>query len=140
MAGQPRLGAVLPQFVAYCSESVPVAHVAWFDLAFLNPALKAVGQPPFAPGAVLDTLLLCSALFPAWAGYNLEEIADRFALPVVGRHTALGDALLTAEILCRLLHVLEQRGITTLGAALRLQSGDVVRKLITAVRAELARR
>jgi DNA polymerase-3 subunit epsilon len=139
VAGQPRLEAVLPPFVAYCSGSVPVAHVAWFDLAFLNPALKALGQPPFAPGTVLDTVLLCSALFPTWAGYNLEEIADRFALPVVGRHTALGDALLTAEIFCRLLHVLEQRGIMTLGAALRFQSGDVVRKLIAAVRTELAR-
>jgi DNA polymerase-3 subunit epsilon len=36
---------------------------------------------------------------------------------VVGRHTALGDALVTGEIFMRLLRVLRQQGIRTVGQA-----------------------
>ena len=37
---------------------------------------------------------------------------------VVGRHTALGDALLTGEVFLRLVALLRERGIGTLGEAL----------------------
>jgi DNA polymerase III subunit epsilon len=37
---------------------------------------------------------------------------------VQGRHSALGDALVTAEILVRLLTLLPKRGVHTLGQAL----------------------
>jgi DNA polymerase III subunit epsilon len=138
VAGQPTLDDVLPRFVEFVGESVPVAHVASFDLAFLNPRLRPLGYPDLGGGAVIDTLLLTYSLFPDWDGYNLEEIARRLDLAVVGRHTSLGDALVTAEILVRLLEVLDRRGVRTLGELLRLQGGDVVRKAVAAVRARLA--
>jgi DNA polymerase-3 subunit epsilon len=37
---------------------------------------------------------------------------------VIGRHTALGDALLTGEIFLKLLPLLAERGVATLGEAL----------------------
>jgi DNA polymerase-3 subunit epsilon len=37
---------------------------------------------------------------------------------VVGRHTALGDALVTAEIFLKLLPLLAGKGVSTLGEAL----------------------
>ena len=138
VAGQPRIEAVLPLFLEFVGDSVPVAHVASFDLAFINPRLERLGRPPLGNGAVLDTLLLTYSLFPNWDGYNLEEIAARFEVRVVGRHTSLGDALATAEIFLRLLVVLEQRGVKTLGELLKLQGGDVARKAVGAVRARLA--
>jgi hypothetical protein len=42
-------------------------------------------------------------------------------LEPVGRHTAEGDALTAGLLFLRLVPWLERRGITTLGAALRLQ-------------------
>ena len=138
VVGQPRLEEVLPRFVEWVGASVPVAHVASFDLAFLNPRLDALGLPPLGGTAVLDTLLLTYSLFPTWDGYNLEEIAHHFDVEVVGRHTSLGDALVTAEILLRLLTVLDQRGVERLGELLGLQGGDALRKAVGAVRARLA--
>jgi DNA polymerase-3 subunit epsilon len=39
-------------------------------------------------------------------------------VPIAGRHSALGDAVITAEILVRLLALVQKRGILTLGQAL----------------------
>ena len=65
-----------------------------------------------------DTLLLTSALDPALPSFELDAIAARMGVDVHGRHTALGDALVTAEIYVRLLPRLADLKVTTLGAAL----------------------
>jgi DNA polymerase III subunit epsilon len=136
VTGQPPLADVLPRFGEFVDGSVPVAHLSSFDLQFLNPRLAALGRPPLGDGAVLDTLLLSCSLFPSWGNYNLEQLAERLDLTVVGRHTSLGDALTTAEILVRLLGVLEQRGVRTLEEALKLQRGDAVSRLVETLRAK----
>jgi DNA polymerase-3 subunit epsilon len=50
--------------------------------------------------------------------HRLEAVAQRFGVPIVGRHSALGDALTTAEILSRQLDVLAKRQFVTLGDVL----------------------
>ena len=66
---------------------------------------------------MLDTLLLSAVAHPEQARHSLEAIAERLGVNVVGRHTALGDAMVTAEIFLRLVPLLAERGIHTLGAA-----------------------
>jgi DNA polymerase-3 subunit epsilon len=77
---------------------------------------------------VLDTLLLECEINVNQQDKSLEGIAQRLGLSVTGRHTALGDALTTAEIFIALIPLLSQRGIGTLGEALRAcQSSPFVR-------------
>ena len=45
-------------------------------------------------------------------------MADRLGVQVIGRHTALGDALLEAEIFLACCRLLAARGIVTLRQAL----------------------
>jgi DNA polymerase-3 subunit epsilon len=116
LAGQPAIEAVLPAFHRFCEDTVLVAHNAAFDMRFLELKESASGVRFDQP--VLDTLLLSAAVHPAHDDHRLESIAGRLGVRVIGRHTALGDALLTAEIFLRILRLLAERGIVTLGQAL----------------------
>ena len=113
--GQPDLETVLPAFHAYCQDTVLVAHNAAFDMRCLQVAEARTGVVFDQP--VLDTLLLSAVVHEHQAEHNLEAIAERFGLAIVGRHTAIGDAMVTAEIFVRLIPLLAEQGIHTLGQA-----------------------
>lgn len=66
---------------------------------------------------VLDTLLLSAVLHPEEESHSLETIADRFGVKGLGRHTALGDAMMAGEVFLRMVPMLEARGIRTLRQA-----------------------
>lgn len=116
LAGQPTIGIVLPQFHAFALDSVLVAHNAAFDMKMLQMKEAATGIRFDHP--VVDTLLLSSIVHPHQEGHSLDAIAERFNIRIVGRHTALGDAMATAEVLLKLIPLLEAKGIVTLNDAL----------------------
>jgi len=113
--GQPPVTEVLPAFYAFAQDTVLVAHNAAFDMKFLQMQEKNTGLVFNHP--VLDTLLLSAAVHPNQESHSLDAIAGRFNITVLGRHTALGDALLTAEVWLRLIPLLQARGIFTLRQA-----------------------
>ena len=115
LAGQPSIAGVLPAFHAFALDTVLVAHNAAFDMRFLQLKEAACGLRFDQP--VLDTLLLSAWLHPNQASHRLEAIAQRLGLPVVCLHTALGDALLTAEVFLGLIPLLHATGVHTLGQA-----------------------
>lgn len=117
LAGQPPLEQVLPAFAHFAADTVLVAHNAAFDMRFLELARERTGVSFSQP--VLDTLLLSEAVHPAHGEHehHLEQIATRLGVPVLGRHTALGDAIVTGEVLLKLLPLLAARGVHTLGQA-----------------------
>jgi DNA polymerase-3 subunit epsilon len=112
LQGQPGIARALPQFHRFCEETVLVAHNAAFDLRFLQLQEERTGVRFTQP--VLDTLLLSAVLHPNLAAHRFEEIAERFGVAVIGRHTALGDAIMTAEIFLKMIPLLAEQGIVTL--------------------------
>jgi DNA polymerase III subunit epsilon len=115
LAGQPPVEEVLPRFARFAEDTVLVGHDVAFDLRFFELKEELTGVRLRQP--VLDTLLLDAVANPEEEDHSLEAMAERLGVSVVGRHTALGDALVTAEIFVRLLPLLRAGGIETLGAA-----------------------
>ncbi|MBA4261472.1 MAG: DNA polymerase III subunit epsilon [Comamonadaceae bacterium] len=113
--GQPTIAQVLPAFHAFAQDTVLVAHNAAFDMRFLQLKEQQTGAVFDHP--VLDTLLLSAVVHPNQDSHRLEAIAERFNVTVIGRHTALGDAMVTAEVFMKLIPLLAEKGIHTLGQA-----------------------
>lgn len=113
--GAPSLKDVLPAFHRFCAETVLVGHNAAFDLRFFQLKEAATGVVFDHP--VLDTLMLSAVIHPNQSDHTIEAIAQRLGVNVTGRHRALGDALVTAEAFVKMLPLLAERGIRTLGEA-----------------------
>ncbi|MEZ5705799.1 MAG: exonuclease domain-containing protein [Burkholderiaceae bacterium] len=113
--GQPTIEEVLPAFHAFAQDTVLVAHNAAFDMRFLQMKEPQTGKVFDHP--VLDTLLLSAVVHPNQDSHRLEALSERFNVPIVGRHTALGDAMVTAEVFVKLIPLLAEKGILTLGQA-----------------------
>ncbi|HAA45798.1 MAG: DNA polymerase III subunit epsilon [Halomonas sp. 54_146] len=116
--GAPPLDIVLTRFRDYVGEAVLLAHNAAFDLLAISHKGVVFDIP------VIDTLLISRALDEALDGHDLDSLAKRYdlAFPPGTRHTALGDARVTAELWLALLPRLEARGVDTLEQLLALQA------------------
>jgi DNA polymerase III subunit epsilon len=115
LRGQPTIDKVLPFFRGFCDETVLVGHNVAFDMRFLQMKEEATGVQFRQP--VLDTLLLSAVIHPNQESHQLEAIAERLGVNVVGRHTALGDAIVTGEVFLKMIPLLAEQGIHTLREA-----------------------
>jgi DNA polymerase-3 subunit epsilon len=116
LVDQPFIEQVLPKFQRFAEDTVLVAHNAAFDMRLLQLAQARTGVVFVQP--VLDTLLLSALVHPGHADdHRLEQIAARLGVQVIGRHTALGDAIVTGEVFLKLIPLLAERDIRTLKQA-----------------------
>lgn len=91
----------LQQFVDFLGDAVIVAHHTFFDVTMINKALER-NNLPLLTNKTLDTAylykktLIMSNLLERKEKYALDELADKFDISKKDRHTALGDAYITA--------------------------------------------
>ncbi|MBT8342636.1 MAG: hypothetical protein KJP07_21730, partial [Desulfatitalea sp.] len=116
VAGHPDINTVLPKFHRFAANTILVAHNAAFDMRLLQVKEKSTGIQFSHP--VLDTLLLSAVVHPAQSDHTLEAIADRMGVPIQGRHSAMGDAVVTGRIFVKMIPLLAEKGITTLSEAI----------------------
>lgn len=116
VASAPTFAAIWPEFAATISGTILIGHTLGFDLAVLKRECERAGLAWIAP-RTLDTRLLAQVAEPHLGGYTLEHLASWLGVAIDGRHSALGDALLTARIFLALLPRLREGGIRTLAEA-----------------------
>ena len=104
----------LQQFLAYLGNSIIIAHHANFDITMINRALERNGLPELKNKA-LDTgilykkTLIKSHLFERKDHYTLDDLADKFDISKKDRHTALGDAYITAIAFLKIIKKLREK-------------------------------
>jgi len=116
VASAPAFAAVWPELAAAISGSILVGHTLGFDLAVLRRECERARLPWNAP-RTLDTRLLAQVAEPNLGSYTLEALASWLGVSGDGRHSALGDATLTARIFLALLPKLRAGQIRTLAEA-----------------------
>lgn len=106
-------------FLEFIGNSVLVAHHAGFDIKMINRALRRHGMPPLRNKA-LDTSILYkrtlikSPLLVPQEQYTLDQLAEKFDISTKDRHTALGDAYITAIAFMKIVERLRQSKNLTL--------------------------
>ena len=109
----------IKKLLSYLTNSILVGHHVGFDLEMLEKNLKPFGIE-ILPNPVLDTLNLAIRLEHGphadrsrinLESYSLDALCLRYGIETDDRHTAAGDAFLTAQLFLKLLSKCKQKGI-----------------------------
>ena len=127
---KPDISSVISEFLDFCDDAIIVGFCVAIDMEFLNREAKRVLGHTI-PNPVLD-------IFPIfeWVRnnktarggeeiklplhYKLYDIAKYYGVEVNGAHNAIIDAFITAQIFQRIIPVLIESGITSIGELLKL--------------------
>jgi len=112
----------LERFLAYLQHGVIVGHHIGHDVATLNAGYQRHWGFSLANHS-LDTMDLALNLerdgaFPgsdAFSDFSLDGLCSLFGVIPHDRHTASGDAFMTAQVFLRLLRLASRHGRSTLG-------------------------
>nr|WP_315133376.1 3'-5' exonuclease [uncultured Flavobacterium sp.] len=109
----------LQEFLTFLGDSIIIAHHTVFDITMINKALERNSLPELK-NKTLDTAvlykktLLISNLLERKEAYSLDELADKFDISKKDRHTAMGDAYITAIAFLKILKKLREKKEVTL--------------------------
>ena len=121
VAGADTLPMVLPRLRAQIGGHLILGYNIGFDLAVLEAEAERHGVE-WSWSAALCLRQLATCLFGNETMMmlgDLEALAAHCQVPVIDRHTALGDAAITLAVYRQLLPALAGAGIVTLGDAWR---------------------
>lgn len=116
---RPKELEALQQFLDFLGDSIIIAHHTAFDVTMINKALERNGLPELK-NRTLDTAklykktLIVSNLLERKDHYTLDDLADKFDISKKDRHTAMGDAYITAIAFLKILKKLREKKEITL--------------------------
>jgi DNA polymerase-3 subunit epsilon len=109
----PRFSEVTERLLAALAGRVFVAHNARFDWNFVSAELRR-SRDLTLDGTRFCTVRLARRLVKGVRSCGLDNLCRFFGFQNPARHRAAGDALVTAELLCRLLSLAREEGARTL--------------------------
>jgi DNA polymerase III epsilon subunit family exonuclease len=109
----PTFADVADQVVAALAGRVFVAHNARFDWGFVSAEVRRARDLAL-DGPQLCTVRLARRLVKGVRSCGLDNLTQHFGFDNPARHRAAGDALVTADLLARLLRLAREEGAATL--------------------------
>lgn len=98
----------MENFIAYIGNAVLVAHHTAFDIEMINAALKRMELPKLK-NKTIDTGILYKKLEGKKdSHFNLDVLCKEFNIPKHDRHTAAGDAFITALLFLKIVSKLKK--------------------------------
>lgn len=124
----PTIDVVIPKFIEFVDDAIIVGHNASFDMGFIEESASKLGIA-FEYKSI-DTLALSRLLWPELNGYSLDNITKICGVDLINHHRTIDDARATAEAYLKMVEILTERGIKTIGEIINLlvTSEDVIRK------------
>ncbi|WP_453995483.1 ATP-dependent DNA helicase DinG [Bacillus nitroreducens] len=113
VANAPDFSMVAPEIISMFKDSYFVAHNVPFDYSFLQEELASCGFENFHC-LTIDTVELSRVMLPVADSYKLGQLAETLSLTHENPHQADSDAEVTAEILLKILHKIEQLPLVTI--------------------------
>ncbi|MFA9492440.1 bifunctional DnaQ family exonuclease/ATP-dependent helicase [Streptococcus sp. E17BB] len=130
LAVAPNFSQVAKTIYHLLEDRVFVAHNVHFDANLLAEHLFLEGFELRAPR--VDTVDLAQVCFPTLAKYSLESLSQELGLSLDAAHTAISDALATAQLflnIIEVLHRLPRQTLTSLSGLahhLLYETGQVI--------------
>lgn len=128
----PTFGEVADQVVSALAGRIFVAHNARFDWNFISAEVRRARDLAL-DGPRLCTVRLARRLVRGVRSCGLDNLTQHFGFENQARHRAAGDALVTADLLARLLRLAREEGAHTLqdltAIALRRTGGSRRKRL-----------
>lgn len=103
VADKPYIAEVLPEFMKFIRKSILVGHHIKFDLDMISKELKETFNCVIKQ-KYLDTMLIYTKLIAKKNDHvSLDYLLELYKVKCNGRHTALGDAMATAEVFTKMI-------------------------------------
>jgi len=98
----------IENFIDFIGNAVLVAHHTAFDIEMINAALKRMELPKLK-NKTIDTGILYKKLEGKKdSHFNLDVLCEEFHIPKHDRHTAAGDAFITALLFLKIISKLKK--------------------------------
>ena len=129
---------ITSEIIDFIGDSVLVAHNMPFDYSFLKNEF-ARAEILLPKNNTLCTLKLARKLYPELKSKSLGNLVKHFGIKHKNVHRALGDAMVTAKLLIKMITQLkEDQNITTLDQLLTYQSVNPIKSNLRIIKKKLS--
>lgn len=129
---KPTIEQILPEFIDFVDEAVPIAHNAPFDVGFLSYDISRL-RLVASDKPILDTCAIPKRVFPHFHSYSLENLARALLIKSESFHRALEDATVCMKIFLKCVDEMGGQDQITLkgileanGPCLSFESGEIL--------------
>ncbi len=126
IVGKPKIREIEHDISNFISNCTIVGHNIQFDQDFVETIIPYSELAlKFKLNPILDTFSLAISLFPDLESHELSDLCKTFKIKPEIRHTALGDSIMTANLLVILAREAQERGAKSVYDLIKIMNKSI---------------